>query len=119
MDPLLNILSQLGLGMASNAVYDYLRRKLTSKGAPIDRSALEAEIQNIITPSGVTMRAATVVEALAHNGFLVIDGSHLHGPEGLTFGSIQGSAIAGNNTRLSTNKTSIDAGAGAFVKTQG
>jgi hypothetical protein len=119
MDPILNILSQVGLGVASNAVYDYLKKKFTTAGASIDRHTLEAELQNVITLNGVTMRASTVIDALARNGFLVIEGSHLHGPQALTFGSVQGSAVAGNNTRLSTDKTSIDAGAGAFVKTEG
>lgn len=119
MDPLLTLLSQIGLGVASNAVYDYLKRKFAETGAAVDRPTLEAEVQNIIRLKGVTMNAATIIDALARSGFLVIEGSHLHGPLGLTFGSVRGSAIAGNNTRLSTDRTAIDAGAGAFMKTQG
>lgn len=65
------------------------------------------------------MTAATVIDALARNGFIAIQGSHLHGPQGLAFGSTQGGAVAGDNTRLSTDRTAIDAGAGAFVKTEG
>ena len=119
MDPILTILSQIGLGVASNAVYDYLKMKFATSGASINRSSLESELQNVITVSGATVRASTVIDALARNGFLVIEGSHLHGPQGLIFGSVQGSTIAGNNTRLSTDKTAIDAGAGAFIKTEG
>ena len=65
------------------------------------------------------MRASTVIDALARNGLLVIEGSRLHAPQALIFGSVSGSAIAGNNTRLSTDKTAIEAGGGAFVQTQG
>lgn len=118
MDHILSFLSQLGLGVASNAVYDYLKRKFAT-GSVVDRATLEAEVQNIIRLSGVTMNAATVIDALARNGLLIIEGSRLHAPQALIFGSVHGSAIAGNNTRLSTDKTAIEAGGGAFVKTQG
>ena len=119
MDPILNVLTQIGLGVASNSVYDFLKKKFATAGASIDRASLESGLQNVITVSGAAMRASTVIDALAQRGLLIIQGSHLHGPQGLTFGSIQGSAIAGNNTRLSTDKTAIDTGPGAFVKTEG
>lgn len=68
---------------------------------------------------GVSMHAETVISALAQNGFLVIQQSHLHGNQGLTFGSVQGSAVVGNNSALTTNNTAITAGSGAFLETQG
>lgn len=109
MNTTLDLLSQLGLGLASNAVYDYLKKKICS--AHDCRENFENEIQNIITMYGCNVRAATVVSALVKDGSLVIRDSNLHGPVGLTFGSFQGSAIAGSNTRLSTDKTAFEVGA--------
>ncbi len=116
MDPLLSTLSQLGLGLATNAVYDLLRG-LAGKSANTQQVA--QEIQSRINMYGVSMRAETVINALAQNGFLVIEQSHLHGNQGLVFGSVQGSAVVGNNSALTTNNTAITAGSGAFMETQG
>lgn len=116
MDPLLNTLGQLGLGLATNAVYDLLKG-LAGKSSNTQQVA--QEIQNRINMYGVSMRAETVISALALNGFLVIQQSHLYGNQGLSFGSLQGSAVVGNNSALTTNNTAITAGAGAFMETQG
>lgn len=116
MDPLLAALGQLGLGLAANAVYDLLKGLA---GKSVDTQKVTHEIQDRINIYGISMRAETVIEALAKNGFLVIQQSHLHGNQGLVFGSQQGSAIVGNNSALTTNKTAITAGSGAFMETQG
>lgn len=116
MDPLLTLLSQLGLGLATNAIYDLLKSKAA---APIEQQQLVSDIQNRINLHGVTMKAETVISALTHNGFLSIQGSHLYAPTGLIFGSRAGAAVAGNNTALQTAKTSIVAGHGASIETQG
>lgn len=116
MDPLLTLLSQLGLGLATNAIYDLLR-SLASK--PVEQRALLAEVQNRINLHGVTMHAETVISALTQNGYLSIQGSHLYAPTALVFGSQKGAAIVGNNSTLQTAKTSIVAGSGASMETQG
>ena len=116
MDPLLTILSQLGLGLATNAIFELLKG-LAGKSASAQQ--ITQDIQNRINMHGVTVRAETVISALAQNGFLVIQGSHLHANESLVFGSVQGSAVVGNNSALTTNNTAITAGSGAFMETQG
>lgn len=116
MDPLLTTLSQLGLGLATNAIYDLLKG-LAGKSANTQQVA--QEIQNRINMYGVSMSAETVINALAQNGFLVIQQSHLHGNQGLVFGSVQGGAVVGNNSALTTNNTAITAGTSAFMETQG
>lgn len=116
MDPLLNVLGQLGLGVATNAVYD-LVKGLVGKNASAQQVA--QEIQNRIDMNGVSMRAETVINALVQSGLLVIQQSHLHANQGLAFGSVQGRAIVGNNSALTTNNTAITAGSGAFMETNG
>ena len=116
MDPVLNLLSQLGLGLATNAIYELLKSLATK---PLEQKALLDQIQNRIDLNGVTMRAETVISALTQKGFLSIQGSHLYAHNGLVFGSQGGAAIAGNNSTLQTAKTSIIAGQGAAIQTQG
>ena len=116
MDQVLAVLGQLGLGVASNAVYDLLRRA-ASGGVPSDR--LAAEIDACITMHGVSVSATTVITALAERGFLSIRGSDLYASQAIVFGSVQGRATAADNTTLRTDKTAVQIGAGAAIHTTG
>ena len=116
MDPLLTFLMQLGIGVASSGVYDYLKQQSRKS---IDRKTVESNVQNILEMQGIQMRASTIIDALINNGYLVIRGSDLYAPDSITFGTIQGTSIAGDGTRFHTDRTSIDAGQGAFLKTKG
>jgi hypothetical protein len=116
MEPITNVLSQLGLGLATNAIYDLLKGLA---GRSISAQEITQEIQNRINMYGVSIRAETVINALAENGYLMIQRSHLHANQGLIFGSHRGSAVVGNNSALTTNNTAIKAGSGAFMETQG
>lgn len=116
MDPVLLMLSELGLGVATSAIYDFLK-SLVSK--PLDQKTITEEIQNRIDLNGVSMRAETVISALTQNGFLSIQNSQLYATDSLVFGSQGGAAMAGNNTVLQTSKTAVVAGQGAAMRTQG
>ena len=116
MDQMLALLGQLGLGLATNAIYDLLKLTATT---PTDRKQLEQQIENQIRLHGVKMEASTVIDAVAQNGFISIQGSHLYAPSAMTFGSHVGGAIVGNNSTLRTDKTAITASADALMSTQG
>lgn len=117
MDSILNaLLSQLGLGLATNAVYDFLKG---FAGQETSRQKLQVEIQNRIDLHGVSMSAETVIDALASNGVLQIRQSSLHGNQSLVFGSKGGTASFGDNSVLSTSRTAIQTGSGAFMNTHG
>jgi len=116
MDPLLTLLSQLGLGLATNAIYDLLTSLV---GKQVEPQVLTAELQNKINVHGVTMKAENLISALMHNGFLSIQGSHLYASQSIILGSQVGGAVVGHNSSLTTDKTAINAGSGAFVETQG
>lgn len=115
MDPI-SILSQLGLGVASNAIFDFLKSRLLS---PTPGPQLQAELQNIIDLNGVQMRAETVIEALARNGVIRIVNSSMHANESLSIGAQGGLAIWGDNSVASTDKTAIVAGSGATIRATG
>ncbi len=115
MDPLLALLGELGLGVASNAVYDFLKIKLVKA----DKQQANQELSNILKLHGVNIDAETVITALASKGFISIDSSHIYAKESISFGSVVGSAVAGNNTTLRTDKTAVVMGQGAYIQTQG
>jgi hypothetical protein len=117
MDPILSALSQVGLGVATNAVYDYLKGLTSTRSYPSQQ--VVQELQNRINLTGLSVRAETVIEALARNGVLHVENSHLHANNGLVFGSVTGSAVFGNNSSMTTAKTAMTAGQGAYVQTNG
>ncbi len=116
MDPLLTLLGQLSLGLATNAIYDLLKMTAAS---PVERKQLEQQIENQIRLHGVNMDAATVIDAVAQNGFISIQGSRLYAPTAIAFGSQGGGAVMGNGSTLKTDKAAIVAGTGAHMVTQG
>lgn len=116
MDPLLNFLGGLGLGLATNSIYDLLQAFAKKQ---IDPQHLPTEVQNRINLHGVTMNAETVISALAQNGYLSIKNSHLYAAQSLIFGSEQGGAVVGNDSSLRTDRTAITMGGGAFMQSQG
>ena len=115
MDPLLALLGELGLGVASNAVYDFLKTKLVKA----EKQQANQELSNILKLHGVNIDAETVISALASKGFISIDSSYIYAKESISFGSVVGTAVAGNNTTLRTDKTAVVMGQGAFIQTQG
>jgi hypothetical protein len=69
MDSLLNCLSQLGLGLATNALYDLIKNLV---GKRVSAQEFTREVQNEMNQHGVFVSAETVVNALTQNGFLSI-----------------------------------------------
>ena len=112
---MLTLLGQLSLGMASNAIYDLL---MSYGQKEVPAHELTSQIQNQINLHGITMQAETVINALAQNGFISIRKSHLHADNSLIFGSVIGSASVGNNSKLTTNNTAIEAKGNASMNTK-
>ncbi len=118
MEPM-TILGNLGLGVATNAVYDFLKSRLLSFNPPTAEQ-LATELQNVIDLTGVKASAATVINALASHGIITIRQSQLHGPQGVIIGAVNGQAFFGDNSVSSTDKTAIHAnGIGTGIKIQG
>lgn len=113
---IITLLGQLGLGLATNAVYDLIKGLGKKEIATAD---LASKIQNQVNLHGVSMKAETVINALAENGFISIQGAHLHANESLVFGSVVGGASVGNNSKLTTDKTAIEASGNASMNTVG
>jgi len=116
MDPILTVLSQLGLGVATNAVYDVLK-SVAAKQGTVEQAVVE--IQNTMNLYGVNVRAETVINAIADNGLLIIRRSDLYANNLITFGSVRGSASIGDVSSLRTGGSSIEIGRGASMETHG
>jgi hypothetical protein len=116
MDPLLDTLTNLGLGIAGNGIYDAIK-SLASR--PASRDELLQNIQNCLQINGVQMRADDVISALAKDGFLTIENSQLSAGGALVFGAAGGHASFGNNSSLRSNGTAIVAQGNSTVEASG
>lgn len=118
MEQLLLILSQLGLGLMTNGMYDFLKNKLIK--SEINLESIEQELKDFIKLNNIDITAETVIEALAKNGIIEINGSKLFAKNEIIFGSTGvGKASFGNGSIMSTERTSIVAGIGAKMETNG
>lgn len=113
------IVGDIGLGLATNAVYDVIKSSLGfNKGE--DRKVIEAKIQNVIDMHGMQIEASTVIEMLARKGVVSITGSQLFAPKSIHMGAAGGSAYFGDNSTSATAKSSIQAiGIGTGIKMSG
>lgn len=89
MDPLLDALSQQGLGQATAGVYELLKG-LGEK--PLGRPEIR-ELQSRINMHGVLVRADTVVHALAREGYLSVQRHAISAGPGVTNGDIADTLI--------------------------
>ena len=110
-----SVLDQLGMGLLTNSIYDLLR-SLAAKGS--SQTEFRKAVQNCIDVHGASVKAETIISALAEHGILRIDGSRLEANQALNFGSQGGSArITGSTLRTAT--TVIEVGAEAEISTSG
>lgn len=113
---LTGLLESLGIGLATNGIYDVLKKSMNQA---VSKAQFSSEIQSVIDLHGVKMSAETVIEALTRDGHIVISDSHLQAQESLVFGSVDGAAVVMGNSKLSTNRTSIELSGTASLHTAG
>jgi len=92
MDPLLMVLSQLALGLATNGIYDLMKGLAK---APLSQADLLKRTQAVLDQHNVPQRAEAVIETLVQNKLL-----KLHEPAVV---AIRGPGlVAGNTFRIGT-----------------
>ena len=116
MDSLLTLLGQLGLGLATNGIYDYLKSIL---GKNVPPHELEKQIQDQMAINGVHINSKKIIKALAEKGYLSITNSHFYAVNSIAFGSTQGTASIGNNSSLTTKNSAVHIGENASIQTSG
>ena len=113
MEYFLALMTQMGISIASDSIYDLIKG-LKDRGSTTEE--LKTKIENVLELHNVTIHADTVIEALAENGFIFIANARIHAIQSMKTGSLIGSSTITNST-LTTNRTSIQAGPGAAIKT--
>lgn len=113
------LLASLGLNVASNALYEIVRRYARSTPTPT-AAGLKRELTSALNVLNAEVAADRIIEFLAHTGTITISGTQIFAAERITMASRPGTRVSfGGGSISRTNTTSIEAGYGARVEMQG
>ncbi len=112
------LLLSLGVNIASNAVYDFLKSALdtplTTRAQLVDRLSSQLNIAN------ARIAAERIIDFAAQNGDINISGSYIYATDSITMSSASGTRFTfGNNSTSKTSSSEISAGQGATIVGQG
>lgn len=113
------LLAQLGLNMSSSFVYDVVKDYFQRKKKPTVKG-LKAELSSRLDIKGADIKSDNIINFLAENGDITISGTQIYASKSISMASSEGTKFTfGNNSRSSTDKSSIEAGHGAQIQGQG
>src|SRR5437867_9499777 len=108
-------LLSLGVNVAGNAVYDYLKSLVIAKPS-ISTVEVQDKLASFLSVDGANMKAEQIIAFLANRGDIVIRGSNMYSMKSITMASSAGTSFNfADGSRGATDKSSIDAGRGATV----
>lgn len=86
----------------------------------IQKEALKNKLVSFLNIQGAEVKAEKIIDFLASNGDIMIEGSSIYANQSISMFSQQNTTlIFGNNSVSATDKTKIEAGHGAFIQAQG
>ena len=116
MDPVTAVLMNLGVGLGSQALYDFIKGRLHA-GADRDQLAAEVSVEfPSLTLENAEVVASTVIDLFAERGFIDVRGTVLKAKDAVWMRSAPGTRLSfGDGSVSSTDKTEIRAGKGAEI----
>ena len=121
MDVVAQLLLQQGVSLASQTIYDFVKKRLKSKTQTVAEigEALEAEFPSL-SLDGAKVIAQTVVDFFAEMGFIAIRGSHIYAGDAVWMRSAPGTKLTfGDDSVSETDKTRIEAKGNARIEMSG
>lgn len=113
------LLIQLGLNISSSFVYDVVKSYF-KKETNHTVEGLKAELSSRLNIEGADIKSNNIINFLAENGDITISGTQIYASKSITMASSQGTKFTfGNNSKSTTDKSSIEAGHGAQIQGQG
>lgn len=112
------LLLSLGINIASNAIYDFLKSALTQQ--QLTNEQLADELSNHLNISNARIAADRIIEFAAQNGDINISGTYIFANDSITMKSASGTKFTfGNNSTSKTSTSEISAGSGATIEGTG
>lgn len=113
------LLLQLGLGVTSNAIYEFLKNYFI-KNPKADLVQLKTNLASFLDIKNANVIADKIINFLAQNGDIRIEGSSIYANDSIKMFSSQNTKFTfGNNSTSETKNTKIEVGNGAFIQGQG
>lgn len=113
------LLIQLGLNISSSFVYDAVKGYFQREQNPTI-IGLKDELSSRLSVKGVDIKSENIIQFLAQNGDISILGTQIYALKSITMASSKGAQFAfGDNSKSSTDKSSIAAGYGAQIQGRG
>jgi hypothetical protein len=113
------VLADIGVGIASSTIYDFLKSFFTAQPSP-DREELRQNLASFLSIEGAEIKAEKLIDFLARNGDISITGTTIYATDRITMVSSAGTSFGfGDQSTSETKNTKINAGEGAFIKGQG
>jgi len=113
------LLIQLGLNLSSSFVYDVIKEYFKKEKNPTVEG-LKTELSSSLDIEGAEIKSNNIINFLAENGDITISGTQVYASKSITMTSSQGTKFTfGNNSKSTTDKSSIEAGHGAQIQGQG
>lgn len=113
------LLLQLGLGVTSNAIYDFLKN-FFAKTTKVDKTHLQNDLASFLNIQNATVVADKIITFLAQNGDIRIEGTYVYANNSIFMVSSKNTRFTlGNKSSTVTKNTKIDVGKGAFIQGQG
>lgn len=114
MENLNQLLTSLGINLASSAIYDLIRTFAGEK--KFFTEDFKKELVSLIKVENASVKADKIIDFLAQRGDINISGSYIFANESISFKSWQGTAFSfGNGSVSETKKSKISAGQGARI----
>ena len=113
------LLLQLGMGITSNIVYDFLKNYF-GNNPEVNKSQLENSLASFLNIQNANVVAEKIINFLAQNGDIRIDGTSIYANDSISMFSTKNTKFTfGNNSSSTTKNTKIEAGNGAFIQGRG
>ena len=95
-------LIQIGINITSNAIYDVIK-KLVSSGNTTTKD-LEKEIAKLINIDGANIKATNIISFLAERGDIFISNSSIHSTDSILYSAGMNNTFSLKNNTQSTTK---------------
>ena len=103
-----NLLITLGLNISSNVIYDIIENYLKKTTSPTKEGLKETLISELKI-NGAEIKADKIIEFLAKNGDITIEGTSIYASEKIELVSSKNTFFSfGNNSISKTDKTAIE-----------
>ncbi len=113
------LLLQLGLGITSNAIYDFLKSLFLEK-PEIEVAELKNKLSSFLNIQSADIKSEKIISFLCNNGNIRIVGTKIYAEDSISLSSSKTTSfILGDMSSSTTKNSRIDVGSDSYIQGQG